>query len=212
MKKIFLSLLMTVCATTSVCGQQSKDILDKAAEAFRAAGGIEATFRVKTYNDKQPENTTEGVIRLKGEKFMLKTPDVQTWFDGTTQWTYLTGSGEVNVSNPTKKELQSINPYSFLYLYRNGYTHKAGKAKRFQGKAVTEVILTATDRKQEFGAILLYLTNDTCQPVFILLQEWGGKRRSEITVTDYRTGKHYADNEFVFERSQYPNVEIIDLR
>lgn len=49
-----------------------------------------------------------GVIELKGEKFVLKTDDGITWFDGKTQWSYLRSSDEVNISNPTGTELQAL--------------------------------------------------------------------------------------------------------
>ncbi len=36
--------------------------------------------------------------------------------------------------------------------------------------------------------------------------------RNEITVTDYQTRLNYADSIFSFDKKQYPNAEIIDLR
>ncbi len=41
----------------------------------------------------------EGTIQMKGDKFTLVTPDALTWFNGTTQWTYVERNDEVNVTN-----------------------------------------------------------------------------------------------------------------
>ncbi|MDD3036789.1 LolA-like putative outer membrane lipoprotein chaperone [Bacteroides sp.] len=213
MMKYIFSVLIALLSWPVVAQQsQAKAVLDKAAEAFRKAGGIQAEFSVKYYDNGQFAGTSSGVIRLKGERFQLKTPEAATWFDGKTQWSYLESSEEVNITTPTQEELQSINPYTLLYLYQKGFSYKLGSVKSFGGKSVEEVILTATNRKQDLASIILYVSPDTYQPIFILLQQRGGKNRSEITITGYKTGLNYPDADFAFDRKQYPNAEIIDLR
>ncbi len=59
-----------------------------------------------------------GVIQLKGEKFMLKTSKRPLGLMEKTQWSYMVRNDEVNVSTPTQEELQQINPYTFLYMYQ----------------------------------------------------------------------------------------------
>ena len=46
------------------------------------------------------EESFEATIEMKGDKFTLVTPDALTWFNGTTQWTYVERNDEVNVTNP----------------------------------------------------------------------------------------------------------------
>ena len=112
----------------------AQDILDRTATAFRQAGGIQADFTVQTYAKGVLQGSSVGTIRLKGEKFLLDADGVKTWFDGRTQWSYLTNSDEVNVSEPTPEELQSINPYALLSIYKQGYHMKLGKTDVYGGK------------------------------------------------------------------------------
>lgn len=215
MKKYIFGVLIALLSLPVIAQQQqsqAKAVLDKTAEAFRKAGSVKADFIVKAVTNGLAEGGESGTIQLKGEKFVLKTSDMVTWFDGKTQWSYVAKNDEVNVSNPTQEELQQINPYTFLYIYQKGFSYKLGTAKTFRGKAVWEVILTAKDRKQELERITLYVTKDAYEPLYILLQQRGQQTRSEITVTNYLTRQNYADNVFVFSRKQYPNAEIIDLR
>ena len=215
MRKYIFSVLIALLSLPVIAQQQqsqAKSILDKTAEAFRKAGGVKADFTVKVITDGLIEGVEHGTIQLKGEKFVLKTSDIITWFDGKTQWSYVTKNDEVNVSNPTQEELQQINPYTFLYMYQKGFFYKLGATKTFRGKSVWEVVLTARDKKQELERITLFVTKDTYEPLCILLQQRGQQTRNEITVTAYQTGLDYADHVFTFDRKAYPTAEVIDLR
>ena len=215
MRKYIFSVLIALLSLPVIAQQQqsqAKAVLEKTAEAFKKAGGVRADFTLKAVNDGHLEGRENGIIQLKGEKFMLKTSETTTWFDGKTQWSYMVRNDEVNVSNPTQEELQQINPYTFLYMYQKGFSYKLGTTKTFRGKAVWEVILTAKDKKQELERVTLFVTKDTYEPLYILLQQRGQQTRNEITVTSYQTRQNYADSVFAFDRKQYPGAEIIDLR
>ena len=215
MRKYIFSVLIALLSLPVIAQQQqsqAKAVLEKTAEAFKKASGVRADFTLKALNDGRLEGRENGVIQLKGEKFMLKTSETTTWFDGKTQWSYMVRNDEVNVSTPTQEELQQINPYTFLYMYQKGFSYKLGTVKTFQGKAVWEVVLTANDKKQELESITLYVTKNTYEPLYILLQQRDQQTRNEITVTGYQTRLNYADSIFSFDKKQYPNAEIIDLR
>ena len=215
MRKYIFSVLIALLSLPVIAQQQqsqAKAVLEKTAEAFKKAGGVRADFTLKAVNDGHLEGRENGIIQLKGEKFMLKTSETTTWFDGKTQWSYMVRNDEVNVSNPTQEELQQINPYTFLYMYQKGFSYKLGATKMYRGKAVWEVVLTARDKKQELERITLFVTKDTYEPLYILLQQRGQQTRNEITITSYQTKQNYADQVFTFDKKQYPNAEVIDLR
>lgn len=110
MKRTYL-LVLILFLSVSLSAQkdkQAREILDKTANALQQAGGIRATFG----------GTGNGTLLLKGNRFYLNSGGIQSWFDGKTQWSYLESSEEVNVSNPTPEELQTINPYALLSIYK----------------------------------------------------------------------------------------------
>lgn len=192
--------------------QEAKDVLDKTSAHFRKAGGVEAGFtvRIKAKGQKK-DGLLACKIRLKGDKFVLETMDAITWFDGKTQWSYLTDSEEVNISNPTEEELNGINPYTLLSVYEKGFACTSGKTRTWQGASVHEVVLTATDKTREMSELTLYVERGTYRPLYILAELNNGSR-NEITVTGYREGLKFDDSVFVFDKSKYPRAEIIDLR
>ena len=194
MRKYIFSVLIALLSLPVIAQQQqsqAKAVLDKTAEAFRKAGGVKADFIIKSVTNGLVEGSESGT---------------------KTQWSYVVRNDEVNVSNPTQEELQQINPYTFLYMYQKGFSYKLGTVKTYGGKAVWEVILTAKDKKQDLERITLYVTKNTYEPLYILLQQRDQQTRNEITVTGYQTRLNYADSIFSFDKKQYPNAEIIDLR
>lgn len=213
MSKYIFSILIALLTLPAFAQQQvqAKAVLDKTATAFEKAGGVKLEFSIQTFHKGRAVGQSTGVLQLKGEKFVLKTPEATTWFDGRTQWSYLTQSDEVNISTPTPEELQSINPYALLRLYQKGFSYKLGPTQTFRGKSVYEVILTATGQHSELSRMVLYTTKETYQPVSILVEN-RDQGKSEITVTHYQAGLKYADSLFSFNKKHYPRAEIIDLR
>lgn len=206
------SLLFTVWMlflTIPMVAQQpdARDILDRAADAFRREGGVKITFSVRA-----PEENTNGSIRLKGDKFLLETEGVTTWFDGRTQWSYLASSDEVNVSEPTPEELQSINPYSWLSLYKQDYKLKVAKTGNASDDTAYKVVMNATKRSQDMQCIILYIEKGSFRPLKLSMVQRGSKDAAVVFINSYQTGKNYDDSLFVFDRKAYPTAELVDLR
>lgn len=185
--------------------QDARSLLQQAEKVLSEADGIEAQFAVRAADD-----TSEGTICLRGEKFVLQAEGVKTWFDGKTQWSYLATSNEVNVSEPTAEELQAIQPYAWLSLYKQGYQLKMGHATHFQGKSIEEVVMTGTQR-QDLLCLVLYLDKQSHLPLRISMAQRGGAV-TVVTIRSYQMGRQWPDSFFTFDSSRYPDAELIDLR
>lgn len=193
---------LALCLSTSLFAQkdkQAREVLDKTAHALRQSGGIRATFG----------GTSTGTLLLKGEQFYLDSGGIQSWFDGKTQWSYLESSEEVNISTPTPEELQSINPYALLSLYKDGYDYKYAGAKKRNGKQGYEVVLTP-ETAQDIASITLFV-NQSYQPVYIKVEQTN-HTVNEIIVTSYQVQQPLDDATFIFDKGKYPDAEVIDLR
>ncbi len=184
---------------------EARDILRRTAESFRRAGGVQASFSVRS-----PEGISTGVICLKGEKFVLEADGMTTWFDGRTQWTYLAASDEVNIAEPTPEELQGINPYAWLSLYEQGYALRLLPAQG--GGTDKQVELTATEAGAQIERLVVDIDPAAWRPVRIALTLAGNTEPTVITVRGYRTGLSWPDRFFVFDRAAHPTAEVIDLR
>lgn len=188
--------------------EHARRILDRTAAILEAKGGVEITFLLRTDG---VQGSTQGSIALKGNKFHLKTPSTITWFDGTTQWSYLVDNQEVNVSTPTPEELQHINPYAFINLYKQGYLYRSGPTKRHKGKSVEEIILNAESSRQEIQSVTLLVNAVTAEPLSIKITD-SNKNTTVIEVVAFKKALNLPDERFIFDTKKYPEAEIIDLR
>ena len=179
--------------------QSAKSVLDKAAASVTVASGVKANFRMTTTT-----GNTSGTIAIKGKKFYATTPQSKIWFDGKTQWTYLKNNDEVNVSNPTEAQLQAINPYNFINLYKNGYTYTMNTA------GTNYVIhLTSNSADRKIKELFITVNKKSYEPMQVKMLQ--GKKWTTFDITSIKKEK-IADSQFRFNSKDFPKAEIIDLR
>jgi len=179
--------------------QSAKAVLDKAAGTITAQSGVKANFKMTTAN-----GSTSGTIAIKGKKFYATTPQAKVWFDGKTQWTYLKNNDEVNVSNPTEAQLQAINPYNFIHLYKRGYTYTMNTAGT---DYVIHLVANSTDRK--IKELFISVNKKTYQPKQAKMLQ--GKKWTTFDINSIKK-ENIADSQFRFNAKDFPKAEVIDLR
>ncbi len=188
---------MTAGAQTAA---KAKSILDKTAAIVSNKGGASADFKISGGKT----GTMSGRIFIKGNKFKATTPEASMWFNGTTQWTYMSNTEEVNVSTPTESQQAQMNPYKFITLYKAGY---ALSSKTLKGQY--EVHLTSTDNKRPIKEMFITINSKTYQPTQVRMLQ-GGKWTT-ISISHFKS-ENLSDATFTFNPKQYPDAEIIDLR
>lgn len=198
MKKICF-LITAVLFSTITLAQTAKNVLDKAAANITVKSGVKASF-----NMTGSHGSTSGIILVKGKKFHASTPQAIIWFDGKTQWTYMKNNDEVNISTPTEAQLQAINPYNFINLYKSGYTSTLNKS----GSDFI-VHLTATSKEKKIQELFITVNKKSYIPTQVKLLQ--GKKWIIFDVKDLKK-QTIADSEFRFNAKDFPNAEVIDLR
>lgn len=199
MEKLISILLFCLFAITPLSAQTARQVLDKTAAVVANKSGAQASFVMKGGNI-----NTSGTIAIKGRKFQATTPQATVWFDGKTQWTYVKQNEEVNVANPSEAELQAINPYTFIYMYKNGY-----KPTMTKKGASYEVHLKATDKKRSIQEMYVVVNAKSYAPSQIRLLRKGGW--TTIDISNFKKAK-LADSAFQFNSKDFPHAEVIDLR
>lgn len=193
---LLTSFSMSVYAASS-SSSEARKVLDKAAANVNINKGATASFTIS--NDKM--GSRSGNITIKGNKFYAQTQDATMWYNGKTQWVYNSKTDEVNISTPSATQQQSMNPYTFLNLYKKGYdmslteatsgreVHLVGK-----GKAISEMYI-------------LIDNNYVIKQVKMLQKgKW-----IVINISNFKQ-TNVSDAVFTFNKKDFPRAEVIDLR
>lgn len=208
--KQWIAIAVVLCSFTTAFSQKQKEaktLLDKTTELLQTSTGIELSFSSSVYQINSLKGSAEGNLFLKGESFMLRTDEMQTWYDGKTQWSLIFDMEEVNVSNPTEEELQEINPYQLLKLYRKGYSYVLGQ----QNTSSQEVILKAQSKDKNYQTIHVWINKKNFEPTLLNVYT-KDNTQSKIEIKHIRKNVNLPASMFKFNEKDFPDVDIIDLR
>ncbi len=195
--KIWITCLLAGCFSAAGA-QTARSVLDKAAQVLADKGGVTASFKVRSAQS----GSVSGTISVKGRKFYAKTTSATVWFDGKTQWTYVPQNDEVNISTPTAGELSAINPYGFVYLYRQGYT----LSMQTQGQSY---VVTMKSQQKAIREMVVTLSRQSYVPSQVRMLQ--NNQWTTVTISGFKRG-NLSDSLFRFNRKACPHAEIIDLR
>lgn len=207
--KIYLLLLMSLSTFLLQAEENGREVLDKAAKRIETYGDVCVHFKATTFNGTQELGRTEGKMLLQGMKYQLETPEMTTWYDGTTQWTLVPDSKEVNVTNPVPEDIQVIHPYSFLTYYKKGYNIQV-KDSKLREQDAYEVHLTAQNEKM--AAEEIYVDVRKSDYTLFCIRVRQGKDWNRVSLETIQGGLKFSDTDFTFPKEKYPDYEIIDLR
>ena len=200
MKKITLLLMMLV-ATVVLYAQNATKILDNSAATLRAAGNVKIGFTLEADG-----GASTGYIKLQRQKFVINMGGTITWFDGKTMWTYVKANDEVNVTTPSADAIAKMNPYAFLSFYKKGYTAKMGKSTTKE----YEVVLTGKSGSP-FKKVVVRINKSSKYPTVITMTS-SKDAVTTIRCNSFLKNQKYKDSTFQFNKKNYPNVEVVDLR
>lgn len=195
-------LLTGLCAIWGMAAfaQTAQQVLDKTAAIIGKKNGASANFSISSTK----YGSTSGTVAIKGNKFNARTPQNIVWYDGKTQWSYMKKTNEVNVSNPTQAQQMSMNPYTFINIYKTGYKMDM----KVNGNNY-EVHLVAQNAKRSITEMYITINKSSYVPSQVKMKQ--GKNWSTISISNFQQ-KSIPNSTFTFRSEDFPSAEVIDLR
>ncbi|MDR0699393.1 MAG: hypothetical protein LBG28_09305 [Tannerella sp.] len=196
---------------TSAQTVDAKAIIGKTSQVYKEWEGMAVKFTAHVHSDKNGiSESFEGTIVMKDNKFVLTTPDLTTWFDGATQWTYMPRTGEVNINTPSGSDLRFLNPMILLQDYQEDFNVSyIGESTSANAKMAYDVALIPK-KKDDIEKIEIQIEKNASLPVKLVVT-MRNDMRNVIHVKELKKDSP-PDDLFTFPKSKYPDVEIIDLR
>ncbi|HVT86431.1 MAG TPA: outer membrane lipoprotein carrier protein LolA [Chitinophagaceae bacterium] len=215
MKNIYsLSLLLVV---GMVAGAQKNDpdakkILDGVSAKFKSFKTVQANFTYSVENgDGKSLSSKKGTVSMKGTKYRVTFNGQEIYCDGTTVWNYDKSSNEVTVSKLDAAN-GTITPQKlFTNFYDKDFLYTLNGEKKQAGKTLQEIQMTPTDKSKSFHTVYLLIDKISKTIYSTKVLEKTGDRYS-YTVTSLKPNQPMDDKTFIFDKSKYPGVEVVDLQ
>lgn len=190
----------------------AKKILDAVSAKFKTFAAPQAAFTYQVENAQgKALSTKRGTVIMKGNKFKVSMDGLEIFSDGKTVWNYDKSSNEVTVNNLNEGGSGMTPQKVFTNFYDKDFFYKLNGAKSVGGKSVQEIELTPTDKTRPYYKVYVWVDKAANSIYSAKFLEKSGGRYSYI-INSLKPASAVADAEFVFNKSKYPGVEVVDLR
>ena len=199
-KTLLLNMLLLFCmGVFAQNSQQAMKVLNKTAAVVGRKGGAQADFTVSG----KKTGTQTGTIAIKGNMFQARTKKAIIWYNGKTQWSYLKMTNEVNISTPNEAKRMSMNPYTFISMYKNGYNlSMTTKGRNYV------VHMVAQNQKRSVPEAYITISK-SYKPSVVRMRQ--GNDWTTIYVNNF-VAKNQPNSKFTFNAKDFPKADVIDLR
>ena len=215
MKNIYsLSLLLIfgMVAEAQKNDPDAKKILDGVSAKFKSFKTVQANFTYSVENsDGKSLSSKNGTVSMEGTKYRVNFNGQEIYCDGITVWNYDKSSNEVTVSKLDAAN-GTITPQKlFTNFYDKDFLYTLNGVKKQGNKTLQEIQMTPTDKSKSFHTVYLLIDKISKTIYSTKVLEKTGDRYS-YTVTSLKPNLPMDDKSFVFDKSKYPGVEVVDLQ
>ncbi|MPM14827.1 Outer-membrane lipoprotein carrier protein [bioreactor metagenome] len=212
MKKIFLIAFVFACTAFGASAQtdtKAKAILDALSAKLDALETMKFEFTYTMTNTADNINETKsGSIYLKGDKYRLYIADQLIICDGTTIWTILKEDKEVQINSVDPNNQNT--PNKMLTSYNKNYKAKFIKEAPKAGVVMQTLDLTPVTT-QSFYKVRLEI-NKTANMVYSSTVYDKNGTTYTYLVSNFVENPKVFDSRFTFDKADYPDYTINDMR
>ncbi len=203
LRYILLLIAMIVAYPLIHAAETADQVLKRAAAGINGANGLSATFNIDYGTQK-----LSGTLKASGKMFVLLTSSTSTWYDGKNMWTYNAGNHETTLMTPTAEEVAEANPLSLVNSYSSLFIASFAKS---QTKGSKTILLTPKSKRSGYKSVHVTIPDGSNFPSKLVVVPSSGKTVT-IIISNVKSSQKLPVSSFVYPKSKYPKVEIIDLR
>lgn len=190
----------------------AKQVLDAVSAKFKTFNSVQASFTYKVEDAKgKAMSTKTGTVWMKGNRYRVSFGSQEIFSDGKTTWNYDKSTNEVTINNVESSPNAMTPQKLFTNFYDNDFLYLLNGEKKVGTKTLQEIEMTPTDKSKPFHKVYLQVDKAAKTIYSTKVLENGGNRYT-YTISNMKTNSAVADNQFVFDKSKYPGVEVVDLR
>lgn len=190
----------------------AKSLLDKVSQTYETYKTIQAEFSLDIKQAQQANHMESGTSYMDkpAGKYHIAMNDQDIISDGKTQWMILKDVNEVQITDVDHSS-EAISPTNIFSFYKEGYKYVSSTDEQVGGRQLAVVELTPEDTNAPYFKIKLRVDKKTYQIHDVTIFDKGGNRFT-YTIKSVKANPKLDDGKFIFRATDYPGVEIVDLR
>ncbi|MCP3932260.1 MAG: outer membrane lipoprotein carrier protein LolA [Bacteroidetes bacterium] len=225
MKKLLFSLLMllfsifVIAQTNSYTQATDSDpeataILEKMRKKYDAYQSLEAKFELNIEYPEQGKISQAGTFDQQGDKYRLELPEQLIISNGEALWLYLKSNNEVQINSidPEMEEDVILSPKDIFRIYEKGeFAYFLSNEFSENGKIKQQIEFKPLREDADYFKLRLTLDKKTLVITQLMAFGKDGSRYS-LEIHQLLPNKSFTQSHFTFDKSQYPDVYVEDLR
>jgi outer membrane lipoprotein-sorting protein len=211
-KNLFLVILFFITGTLFAQNAllPAAPILDRTAQKFNDLSAFSLDFTVKIEENGKTVLNFKGVAFGKKEKYFLSFDDQIIANDGKMMWNYQKNTNEAVLLDAEDDDFLMFHPTKILNNWNKEYVAVFIKEDELQDKQVFVLDLTPKNKSQ-FYKMRLFIDKATSYIQQVVMYETENTTVT-YTITKFTPNAVISDAKFTFNKKDYPNVQVIDMR
>lgn len=207
MKKYLLLIISILTFTANTFAQDAEQVFKAAVDKLKSYDNIEIAFDYQMINTAAGiDELMTGTGHLQGDSYKLNIAGQEMICDGTTLWTYMPDSQEVMVSSVDSEDGGS--PLSIINAY---YDNISAKFLPSGDPSKMMIEVSPKEKDENFSKLVVVTDTKTMELKEVRLFDNNGSE-FVYNITKFVTNQVLPDNFFTFNKQDYPDAEIIDMR
>ena len=202
------TLLLIVFFPIAVVAQENcVDYLEKAIKKMESDAAVQITFGYSLYDNSGVEKfSDDGSLKLNGDCYSLLLSPMKIWCDGSVQWSYMSQTNEIYITEAGSEESQLYNPIYFMGLYKEGY-----ECEIVNEDTRKLVILSSIGTEELYDRVIIEFDNASMRPLAmqVFMKEEG---YIKIVIDSYKPKCNFDKRVYKCPTEDFPSAEIVDMR
>ena len=217
MKNKFISTLSISILFVSIFSQndfnhneKSKSILEKVSTAYQKNSSTKFNFKL-TILSQDINETQNGYALVKDEKFYYKTEEREVICNGTVVWTFFPEDNECYIDLLEDVD-NSINPNEIFTIWKQGFKFQYVKEYLIKSEKIHEIkMFPENPSKSKYHTLLMEINENKSSIQQAIIKSKDGVT-IKFEIIDMSANPSLEKDTFVWNKSNYPNVDEIDNR
>ncbi len=203
-----IAILIIFSNTIFAQDQVAKEVLDRLSVKTKSYENITINFDFIFENESQNiKEQQQGILILAKDQFKLIMDNQTIINDGKNQWIYLADMNEVQIMEHNTDD-NIMNPNKIFTIYEEGYKYTYIGTESVKGKRL-QIISLFPKENSEFMKINIAVNAAQNQLERIIINDKNGGTYT-YSINSFKNNTII--KAFNFNITDYPNIEVIDLR